>query len=84
MKHPESVQGLSAKELAKEFMGTTYGYQLDFYRSMVDQYNDESKADTKRRYLELAALLSLVQNLLEMVVDAMVIVWELCESRTNK
>lgn len=84
MKHPGSVQGITAQDLADELANTTYNYQAEFYARMMENYRQTYQKDAKRGRVMLACKLYSATILLKRVADVMGDIWTICESRTNK
>lgn len=84
MKHPVSVQELTAEDLADEFANTTYGYQAEFYARMRENYRQCYQKDAKRGRIMLACRLYSATILLKRIGDVMNNIWAICEPRTNK
>jgi len=77
MKHPKSVDGIEARELAKRFMSTAYEYHLEFFKELTRLYREESEKDGVRGYKKLSKLLGSTSVLLEKV-------WKICEPHMGK
>lgn len=84
MRHPTTVRGLEGEELADEFMKTTHGCQLAFYKRMAENYEQKSKADKVRDDKILQYWLRLASISLKRVSIVMQDLWRICRSRTNK
>ena len=84
MKHPTSVENMTAEELAEKFMNTTYGYHLAFFKKMAELYRQESIKDQERGYLKLYGLLYDLANVIVFACSILERIWKICEPYNNK
>jgi hypothetical protein len=81
--HPNSVQGLTAEDLASQFAKTAYGYQAEFFKKLESLYDEEAQLEYGLNHPVLEVLLWEARRRVDALYSLMRDVWDICEDKTT-